>query len=334
MFSHLDLFMRAPALTYDFCSSALAEVRWCLPLVIHALFLRRADFPNLSNFGIAHYWSNGTTSVLTTIIHDLRLTSISFDSSVGTAKMLEFQCRAVLARLRNRPGSLSTYISLEFTDDLDDGHPALEIIEDVFLDLIRLGRAGLVRLGMGDPCLFKSPEPLDQLSAVLLDNQWLTAVDMPDDFHGLDALKKRLPDAVRSHIDRNATRATAMRAAVLSLLVPTRVLLFARPAQLGPRTRRNIPVPTRGTLSWLPGEIIGLILRQLADATAQDTIDKKGDGAGVQDGRLGGRQYRRVIAFAADRETLDRDMRGDWQARLVREMDCERWDGGADNDDP
>ena len=282
-----------------------------------------SDFPHLREIGIYADWVEDQAHFLSTIISDCRIKRFTLFESKTPPAVFCHLLRAVLDRIRQLPGTLDelwlpkAYFGRQPTQD---GIEAARL----FIDLLRKGRDGILKLVSMDAADIFDYGGFDQrleLLVAIRQNAWLEDASIRTE-DGTGSIGNQF----KEHFQRNDDRAFIVREAAKNLVVPARILLFARSDSTAAAAGAHF-------LS-LPAEVVTLILEQLADLLAKQRardIMARNAHMGKEkrrliDGRLSPRQIRNVLGYARDPTTLNRERLPNWTERFVEEMDCRRWE--------
>lgn len=308
--------------------------RWCLPAIIKAFFQTPSDFPHLAMINIGAYWSwwSDIESV-ERVVSDPRLMSLRLDQSVGHPSVIKRQLQCVLERIERQHRSLEE-VGVMRTGRWGPRYvDRLPGLEDLVLEVVRTGSRGPGTMHATDEWLFALDGRLPDLVAAVKGNTFLYCLSVWDqgDVEGSPPL-----DAFE-HLDKNYDRVLAIDDALLSIVVPARVLLHARPAT--PSSDKDVADGThrdqkrRASLLSLPPEVLHLILVELSVIVADERAQAREDMSALDFPELASlanltqsgverpqpAELWDMILYASDMSTVRKEKRRAWSCRLLWE---------------
>ena len=277
--------------------------------------------------GLGVHWPTDSASIVRRVILDPRLQDVWLDHSAGSLSILSCQLQAILDRIPAQPRSLDRIglISL-LAEEGDENGPPLDDLENLVLEIVRAGQDGLSELGALRHWFFLDDDRRAELVVAAMKNNWLqdlTAIDLDDPDVDSNQYNGSILPELDVHLSSNAIRNEARKDALLSIVVPARVLLFARNPSLGQILKTSSVTP-RVTLLSLPPEVISIILHSLANINASDYARKHAAATDPpseppSDVTVDPREIQDRINFASDLTTLHRKRGWGWTGDLLWE---------------
>jgi hypothetical protein len=285
---------------------------------VSALFDDPSDFPYIYGFSISAHWTDNRVEDVRRVLSDPRLEFADLAYGLSSLPLLIAQLECLLDRISRCPQSVehAGLLCVEPGPESDDDR--FPEVEELVLQLIETGEAGVSSIYAPKPFIFLEEDGRNELVHAILADDKLKIGDFALELFDLE--EDGPPEGTEEHLNRNFDRGSALEGALLAIIAPARILLFAQKAS----TRAGLSSTSKpgAVVTRLPFEVLRLIFHELSYIVADELVMDDPLRKSIEeplDARPSRREIDDIIVFASDLGTVYRERRHAWQFRLIAE---------------